>query len=121
MLDTWNLELSIGAWSFSVFLLSLLSMATISGNNWNPAQSSALQKLLDDSVSATVTAFEAKHLQADQLAVTLVDLNDPQVIAATSRFIRPVSSNSFTSSRPIAGWRTKKSRTPRNCAAPCAT
>lgn len=42
-----------------------------------PANSPTLQGLLDSAVARTVAAFADKNLQADELAVTLVDLRDP--------------------------------------------
>jgi hypothetical protein len=42
-----------------------------------PARATELQRIVDASVAATVEKFSIRKLQADELAVTLVDLHDP--------------------------------------------
>lgn len=45
-------------------------------NSWNPAHSDKLQNVVDAAVQATLRKFADKNLDANDLAVTLIDLRD---------------------------------------------
>ncbi|HYX43176.1 MAG TPA: hypothetical protein VE821_15830, partial [Pyrinomonadaceae bacterium] len=47
-------------------------------NNLMPVASPALQALVDEAAQAALKQFAAKGLKQDQLAITLIDLRDPQ-------------------------------------------
>ncbi|HEX8922373.1 MAG TPA: serine hydrolase [Pyrinomonadaceae bacterium] len=72
-------------------LFSLAS--TSSAQDWtlNPATDQALQELVNEAARTTLTKFKDKNLQESNLAITLIDLRDPQ---------RPLQA-SFRGSEPI--------------------
>src|SRR4051812_9172876 len=63
-------------WLVSLLLVQPLAAQTNSGKEF--ARSPRLQGLVDDAVRQTVEKFSAQKLQTNQLAVTLIDLADPQ-------------------------------------------
>jgi beta-lactamase family protein len=68
------------------FLLSLLLTSLVftktaqaePKSSWNPAHSEKLQSVVDAAVQTTLNAFADKKLGTNELAVTLIDLRDPQ-------------------------------------------
>src|SRR5437867_10783621 len=69
---------------FAGMLASVLALAPPSASAQDPGTSSDAnrarqwQALVDDAVQQTLANFAGKQLKPDQLAVTLVDLRDPQ-------------------------------------------
>ncbi len=67
----------------AVFLLPLTTMAGDEPGSWSQ-HDSLLQTMVDDIAAATLKEFEAKKLQTNQLAITLVDLRDPKQLKRAS-------------------------------------
>jgi len=65
-------------------LLTFLCMSTNLAQALELPHSPALQGILDSVVRDTLKQFESKGLKADQLAVTVVDLNDTNKLARAS-------------------------------------
>jgi len=75
---------------FSICLLGLLTLAPqiaaqkdshpapVAAHDLMPAASPALQALVDEAAQAALKQFADKGLKQDQLAITLIDLRDPQ-------------------------------------------
>lgn len=61
----------------ALFLVLAGSFAVTSAAAATGKSSAPLQRLVDQAVPQALTRFQATHLQADQLALTLVDLRDP--------------------------------------------
>src|SRR6266545_6493239 len=63
-----------------VSVLVLILSPTVPGQERNPADARAkqLEALVNDAVRQTLAKFADKQLKPDQLAVTLVELRDPQ-------------------------------------------
>jgi len=65
-----------------LLLCSLVSDANAQNpapdNSWKPEHPPQLQQLLDAAVQTTLAKFAPKKLEPDQIAATLIDLNDPQ-------------------------------------------
>ncbi len=68
--------------------LLLLSLASVQNSHAQTnvpfAHSAALQTIVDRAVTSTLEKFAAKNLTTNQIAVTLVDLSDPQKPAEAS-------------------------------------
>jgi Beta-lactamase enzyme family len=71
--------------------LSLASTSTAQSRNLNLSPDPALQELVNEAARATLEKFKDKNLQESNLAITLIDLSDPQ---------RPLQA-SFRGTEPI--------------------
>ena len=77
-----------GEWRFLIFLICTIAVFAVTAGPMSPhptpPKSAALQPLVDRAVDRALSAFAARGLTTNQLAVTLVDLTEPSRPAMAS-------------------------------------